>query len=109
VADDPPFLDVPGLDPLSERVYLDLLENGRSNAAHASSMFGVSVSAASIILESLREMGLASRLDGEERDYTAVDPGYSLRVIADRMGDQVQRIRQTLPRLVDLFERVPVT
>ncbi|WP_166408963.1 helix-turn-helix domain-containing protein [Labedella phragmitis] len=109
MADAPPFLDVPGLDPLSERVYLDLLRDGRSNAAHVSATFGVGVPAASVILESLREMGLASRLDGEERDYTAVDPGYSLRVIADRMGDQVQRIRQTLPRLVDLFERVPVT
>ena len=109
MADDPPYLDVPGLDPLSERVYLDLLESGRSNAAHASATFGVGVPAASAILESLREMGLASRLEGDEHDYTAVDPGYALRVIADRMGDQVQRIRQTLPRLVDLFERVPVT
>lgn len=109
MADDPLFLDVPGLDPLGERVYLDLLERGRTDAGHVSTAFGLGPAAASAVLESIRELGLASRLEGDDREYTAVDPGYALRVIADRMGDQVQRIRQTLPRLVDLFERVPVT
>ena len=96
-----------GLDPLSERVYLDLLEHGTSNPARVSEKFGLGVPAASAMLESLRELGLASRLEGDEREYAAVDPGYSLRAIADRMGDQVLRIRESLPRLVELFERVP--
>jgi DNA-binding NarL/FixJ family response regulator len=109
VADDTPFLDVAGLDPLSERVYLDLLTQGRSNAARVSEKFGLGMPAASAILEELRELGLASRLEGAERDYTAVDPGYSLRAIADRMGDQVLRIRESLPKLMELFERVPPT
>ncbi|MGD8169549.1 helix-turn-helix domain-containing protein [Herbiconiux sp. P16] len=107
MADDTPFLDVAGLDPLSERVYLDLLTQGRSNAAHVSEKFDLGLPAASAMLEDLRELGLASRLEGAERDYTPVDPGYSLRAIADRMGDQVLRIRESLPKLVELFERVP--
>ena len=107
MADDPPFLDVAGLDPLSERVYLDLLAHGRSNATRASERFDMGVHAASAILEDLRELGLASRLEGDDREYTAVDPGYSLRAIADRMGDQVMRIRDSLPKLVEMFERVP--
>ncbi|MCS5717226.1 LuxR C-terminal-related transcriptional regulator [Herbiconiux sp. CPCC 205763] len=109
MADDTPFLDVAGLDPLSERVYLDLLTQGRSNAAHVSEKFDLGLPAASAMLEDLRELGLASRLEGAERDYTPVDPGYSLRAIADRMGDQVLRIRESLPKLVELFERVPPT
>ncbi|MGA1837929.1 helix-turn-helix domain-containing protein [Herbiconiux sp. 11R-BC] len=107
MADDIPLLDVAGLDPLSERVYLDLLAQGRGSAARSAEKFGLGLPAASAILESLREQGLASRLEGDEREYIAVDPGYSLRAIADRMGDQVLRIREALPRLVEMFERVP--
>ncbi|MCS5713769.1 LuxR C-terminal-related transcriptional regulator [Herbiconiux sp. CPCC 205716] len=105
--DDAPLLDVAGLDPLSERVYLELLAQGKGSAARTAERFGLGLPAASAILEGLRELGLASRLEGAEREYTAVDPGYSLRAIADRMGDQVLRIREALPRLVEIFERVP--
>ncbi|WP_066042055.1 helix-turn-helix domain-containing protein [Herbiconiux solani] len=109
MADEPLLLDGAGLDPMSERVYLDLLAQGRGSAAHSAEKFGLGVPAASAILENLRVQGLASRLEGEEREYAAVDPGYALRAIADRMGDQVLRLRDALPRLVEIFERVPPT
>ncbi|MFG6401350.1 helix-turn-helix domain-containing protein [Microbacterium sp. P04] len=107
MVDDSGFLDIAGLDRLSERVYLDVLRHGSSNAERTAERFGLGLATATAVLEGLRSLGLTSRLNGDDHDYVAVNPGYSLGGIADRMGDQVVRIRTSLPKLVELFERVP--
>jgi len=107
VDDDLPLLHLAGLDPVSEAVYLHLLTRGRAGAAEIAADFSLDAIDAASRLEAMRDLGLVSLLEGEAREYSAVDPRFSLRAIADRMSDQVSRIRDQIPMFAEFYGQAP--
>jgi len=103
VDDDLPLLHLAGLDPVSEAVYLHLLTLGRAEAREIAADFSLGGADAESRLEAMRDLGLVTLLEGREREYSAVDPRFSLRAIADRMSDQVSRIRDQIPMFAEFF------
>jgi len=104
VAEDPPLLDVAGLDAMGERVYVHVLMHGRSSAAEVAEQFDLAEEATLEQLESLRQLGLVTRLEGRRPQYSAVDPRFALRAVLDRLSDQAMRIREAIPMLVEYFD-----
>jgi DNA-binding CsgD family transcriptional regulator/DNA-binding Lrp family transcriptional regulator len=112
VTDEPPLLHLAGLDASSEAIYLDLLSRGRTPVSRVAADFAIDESDVVARLEAMRDLGLVTRLEGAADDtgsveYGAIDPRYSLRAVADRMSDQVSRIRDAIPVLVEFFGRAP--
>jgi len=104
VAEDPPLLDVAGLDATGERVYVHVLMHGRSSAAEVAAQFDLAEETTLRQLEGLRQLGLVTRLEGRRPQYSAVDPRFALRAVLDRLSDQAMRIREAIPMLVEYFD-----
>jgi DNA-binding NarL/FixJ family response regulator len=100
-----PILPIPGLDGQSTRTYLTLLTGGSATPAQMARKLSTTIGSASITLEDLRDHGLATRLEGTTQRYSAVDPAFALRAIADQLGRQVLQIHQSLPELAEMFRQ----
>ena len=100
--DESPFLLV-GIDASTENIYRLLLTRESLNVELVTSTFEISVDDACQSLEKLRELGLITRAaDGEE--YFAVDPRHSLRVVVDRQISELDRVREALGPLGNMFD-----
>jgi sugar-specific transcriptional regulator TrmB/DNA-binding CsgD family transcriptional regulator len=99
------LLAVAGLDEADERVYLFVVHRGRTRPDDVAARFDLPVGEALSRLEVLRDLGLVTTWQGSADVYAAVDPRYALGAVADRVSDQVRRIREQIPVLSDHFER----
>ncbi|MCS5719359.1 helix-turn-helix transcriptional regulator [Herbiconiux sp. CPCC 205763] len=96
-------LSLLGVTELGERIYREVVADSTTSIQNAARSFGLSDDRAMAELETLRSLGLVNRLavDGE---YSAVDPRFAIRVLADRTADQLNRIRDAVPQLAATFD-----
>ena len=99
------LLQLIGLDPDGERLYLHVLRRGGASVVEVAQRFDLTEAEVVPKLEQLRDMGLISRRMGDADGYSAVDPRYSFRAISDRFGENVRRIHEGTPALADYFDR----
>jgi DNA-binding CsgD family transcriptional regulator len=96
-------LSLLGVDAATENVYRLLLGSAGMDAAAVGEAFDVDVTSARSSLESLHELGLVN-LSATSGEYVAVDPRHSLRIVTDRHAAQLNRIRDTLGPLGEIFD-----
>lgn len=92
-----------GVTERGEAVYRRVVAAGVTSVASIASSFGLSASQAMSELEGLRALGLVNRLAAAE-DYSAVDPRFAIRVLADRTADRLNRVRDIVPQLAAAFD-----
>lgn len=101
--DDKP-LDLPGVDHLGESVYLAVLMAGRIRAREVAAKLGLDEPTTFARLEELRSAGLVTRLESADPEYSAVDPRFAVRALAEQLSEQTQRLREAIPALADHFD-----
>jgi DNA-binding NarL/FixJ family response regulator/predicted DNA-binding transcriptional regulator len=100
---DPALLSLLGIDPATENIYRLLLSTAGMDAAAVSSAFEIDVASARASLDGLHQLGLVN-LSATSGEYVAVDPRHSLRIVADRHAAQLNKIRDTLGPLGEIFD-----
>lgn len=101
---DPIDLSLLGVSELGEHVYRNVVSSpAATTPEHAAAASGISAERAATELESLRALGLINRLAGDG-GYSAVDPRFGIRVLADRATDRLNRIRDAVPVLAETFD-----
>jgi DNA-binding CsgD family transcriptional regulator len=106
--EDPVLLDVAGLSPAAEQVYLFVVHRGRTVPGDVAERFGLDVPDAAALLDDLLAIGLVARYRGDADAYSAVDPRISLGALADLASARSRSIRQRIPALSEQFERTVV-
>jgi DNA-binding CsgD family transcriptional regulator len=96
------LLAVAGLDAVSERIYLFVLHRLSITGPEVAHRFELDGAVVTARLEQLRDMGLVSRSSGDDA-YAVVDPRVALSAVAAGLGDQVARLRDSIPHLADQF------
>jgi len=100
--DESPFLLV-GIDASTENIYRMLLTKESIDVEAVTSTFGLDQDEAAGSLERLRELGLVIRA-ANGTEYFAVDPRHSLRVVVDRQISELDRVRDALGPLGNMFD-----
>ena len=103
------FAALSGLSPITERIYLFVLRMGHAAASAVAEHFSITPLDASQHLNTLRSLGLLAQRQGDEAEYTPVDPRYSLRAIASRLNDAVLHIRDQIPELAERYDHGTTT
>lgn len=97
-------LDLPGVDALGEGVYLAVLMEGRVRVADIATRVQTDEATALTCLERLRSAGLVTRLESEDPEYSAVDPRFAVRSLAQQLTERGQRLRDSIPVLAEHFD-----
>lgn len=97
-------LDLPGVDHAGEAVYLAVLMAGRIPARDVAAKAGLDEADTLERLEELRSAGLVTRLESADPEYSAVDPRFAVRALAERLSEQTLRLREAIPVLADHFD-----
>jgi len=92
-----------GVSEQGERVYRSVVAGRSTSAARVACEFGIPEAESTAELEALRGLGLVNRLAVGE-DYSAVDPRFAIRMLADRTAERLNRIRDTVPELASAFD-----
>ncbi|MFB2599933.1 hypothetical protein ACEXQE_19275 [Herbiconiux sp. P17] len=96
-------LSLLGVGELGERIYRQVVADSTTSIPATARTFGITDEHAKTELEALRSLGLVNRLAVDE-DYSAVDPRFAIRVLADRTADHLNRIRDAVPQLAATFD-----
>lgn len=105
MTDDASLLAVAGLPDDDERVYLFVVHRARTRPEDVAERFDLPLEEARARLEALHGHGLVTTWQGSTEVYAAVDPRFALGAVADRVDEQVRRIREHIPALAGQFER----
>jgi len=97
-------LDLPGVDSLGESIYLAVLLEGRAPAAAIATRTQADEATVLARLEELRTAGLVTRLESADPAYSAVDPRFAIRALAEHLTERGQRLRETIPMLAEHFD-----
>lgn len=97
-------MDLPGIDSFGESVYLAVLMAGRTPAREVAARVEIDEAEALSRLEALRSEGLVTRLEAALPEYSAVDPRFAVRALAERMSERAHRLRAAIPVLADQFD-----
>ncbi|MCS5734328.1 helix-turn-helix domain-containing protein [Herbiconiux daphne] len=96
-------LSLLGVGELGERIYRAVVADSTTSVPATARTFGISEEQAMAELEALRSLGLVNRLAVDD-EYSAVDPRFAIRVLADRTADHLNRIRDAVPLLAATFD-----
>lgn len=95
-----------GLSPLGERVYRTLLASSTISPAELAEELQVDVAEVDTQLATLRAAGLASRLSGRRRRYTAVEPDAAIEALVRDRAAELEKVRSTSMALSATFHAV---
>ncbi len=99
-----PVFRVAGLGTVEEQTYRFVVCRGSTTPAEVAERFDVTTVEARNVLQVLQQRGLLVQPE-DSRVFTAVDPRSSLHAMTDHLTDQVNRIRDLIPELVEQFNR----
>jgi sugar-specific transcriptional regulator TrmB/DNA-binding CsgD family transcriptional regulator len=94
-----------GVDPMEERVYTVLLEEGSATTSAITAAIGVARERVRRALEGLESKGLASRSPGGTRSsYTAARPDLAIEALVLRRQEELTRARREAAHFVERFK-----
>jgi sugar-specific transcriptional regulator TrmB len=96
-------LQVLGLAPFDEAVYRALLGHADVAPGELADQVDASVARVDRALDRLRELGLASRLSGRRRRYTAADPEAAIEALVRSRTADLERVRSVTMELATEF------
>jgi DNA-binding CsgD family transcriptional regulator len=98
------MLEAIGLDGEAERLYLALLDKSSQTRSELVAVLpGWTDARTTRVLSELLEKGLATTLTGRPRRYAAVAPDIALEALSRQQIDQVRKVQQLVPRLMELY------
>ncbi|MPZ95514.1 MAG: hypothetical protein GEU96_11560 [Propionibacteriales bacterium] len=95
-----------GVAPFDEQVYRALLGAADATPAELAAELGCAPDRVDRTFARLRALGLASRLSGRRRRYTAVEPDAALEALVRRRTAQLEHVRTTAIELSSVFHGV---
>ena len=92
-----------GMSPFDESVYRALLDRAEAAPGELAESLGAGVARVERALDRLRELGLASRLSGRRRRYTATDPEAAVEALVRSRTADLERVRSVAVELASRF------